>query len=61
MVERHEHDGYMALIADLQRRLISHQKGEAIDAKCHVCKKAYCHVDDEPIRCPFCGVDGRPG
>lgn len=45
---------------DLQRRNLAHQKGEAIDATCHVCGKAYYHVDDEPIRCPFCGVDGRP-
>ena len=39
---------------DLQRRLTSHCKGEAVEAQCPDCKLDFWYVDDEPITCPFC-------
>lgn len=45
---------------DLHRRLTSHIKGESIEHICPSCNHHFWNVDDEPIKCVFCGCEEMP-
>lgn len=45
---------------DLQRRLMSHIKGESVENICSKCHKHFWNVDDEAIICPFCKCGDMP-